>query len=246
MIEPEIKQISVIKLLIFVFVPALLILAAYTWFMQFRAAVPPLLSFALVILAVLIPSEIGVVIYYSKKETGKFNLQSAFVMNEKIPALKIFGISIILMAFAAAAFIFLSSVESGIVMKPLFRGIPEYFKITDFFRNYTNYPSWIVAVTLALYVAANGILGPIAEELFFRGFLMPRINRFGNWAPVIITVLFSAYHLFSPWEFVTRIVAFFPMAYCVYKKKNIYIGIAAHCMLNIGSIAMNIVNAFFA
>jgi membrane protease YdiL (CAAX protease family) len=205
-----------------------------------------LLSFVLIILAVLIPSEIGVILYYSKKETEKLNLESAFVMNERVPAVKILGLSVILMIFAAVVFIFLSPMESGIVMKPLFRGIPEYFKITDFFRNYTNYPSWIVAVTLALYVAANGILGPIAEEFYFRGFLMPRISRFGNWAPFIITVLFSAYHLFSPWEFLTRIVAFFPMAYCVYKKKNIYIGIAAHCMLNMGSIAMNVISAFFA
>ncbi len=242
MTDNKIKQISIKKLLLFVFAPALLILGTYSWAVQFRAAVPPFLSFMIIILVVLIPSEIGIILYHSKKETGKFNFQSAFIMHEKIPVIKIIGISIILMIFAAMIFTFISPIESSITIKSIYSGIPEYFKLADFFQNYGNYPGGIVMASMVLYAVANGLLGPIAEELYFRGFLMPRINRFGNWTPIIITILFSAYHLFSPWEFVTRVLACLPFVYCVYKKKNIYIGMTVHCMINMVSVIINVVN----
>lgn len=246
MTDNEMKQISIKKLLLFVFAPALLMLGAYCWAVQFRAAVPPFLSFIIIILVVLIPSEIGVILYHSKKENGKLNFQSAFIMQEKIPAVRVIGISAILVLMAAIVFTFLSPIESRIAFGTLFRGIPEYFKLADFFQSYTSYPRGIVITSLVLYAIANGILGPIAEELYFRGFLMPRINRFGNWAPVIIAVLFSAYHLFSPWEFITRIIACLPFVYYVYKKKNIYIGMVVHCTINTVSVIIGIMNLLSA
>ena len=40
---------------------------------------------------------------------------------------------------------------------------------------------------------------PDPKELDFRGHLLPRLERYGRWAPVINTALFATYHLFSPW-----------------------------------------------
>jgi len=48
-------------------------------------------------------------------------------------------------------------------------------------------------------VALNVILGPLVEELYFRGYLLPRLHRFGIWAPLINISLFAAYHLWKPW-----------------------------------------------
>ena len=45
----------------------------------------------------------------------------------------------------------------------------------------------------------------MVEEMFFRGYLLPRISRLGAWAPLVNTVLFSLYHLFTPWLNVGRI-----------------------------------------
>ncbi len=246
MTDNQIKQVSIKKLLLFVFAPALLILGAYSWALQFRAVVPPFLSLMIIILVVLIPSEIGIILYHSKKETGKLNFQSAFIFHERIPVIKIIGISLILMILAALVFTFISPIESSITIKSIYHWIPEYFKLADFFQNYNNYPRGIVITSMVLYAVANGFLGPITEELYFRGFLMPRINRFGNWTPLIIAVLFSAYHLFSPWEFITRIIACLPFIYCVYKKKNIYIGMVVHCLLNTASVIIAIINMFSA
>jgi membrane protease YdiL (CAAX protease family) len=56
----------------------------------------------------------------------------------------------------------------------------------------------------------NAVAGPVVEEVYFRGYLLPRISRFGAWAPLINTVLFSVYHFFTPWQNVGRILGLLP------------------------------------
>ena len=59
-----------------------------------------------------------------------------------------------------------------------------------------------------------------------------------GWAPLVNVLLFSLYHFFSPWQNITRILAFTPMAGVVRWKKNIYLSMCAHCLLNIGSVSL--------
>ncbi|WMJ89025.1 CPBP family intramembrane glutamic endopeptidase [Anaerocolumna sp. MB42-C2] len=242
MTDNKIKQLSVPKLLLLVFIPAILIFGTYFWATQFEAVIPPFLSFTVIILIILIPSEIGIILFFSKRETNHLNLLSAFIKHEKMPVYKIIGISAVLILIGGIVFTFVSPIERNIMFHTIYQNVPEYFKLSDFFIHYKDYPRCIIIISFILYAVSNGILGPIAEELYFRGFLMPRINRFGNWTPVIITVLFSAYHLFSPWEFLTRIIACLPFVYCVYKKKNIYIGMIVHCTLNTASVIMAVLS----
>jgi len=37
---------------------------------------------------------------------------------------------------------------------------------------------------------------------------------------------------YSPWPLITRLVAVLPLAYAVNWKRNVYLGIVAHCLLN--------------
>ena len=60
------------------------------------------------------------------------------------------------------------------------------------------------------------------EELYFRGYLLPRIAHTKGWAPLISTVLFSLQHLFSPWQNLGRILAFLPIAYTVACKRILW------------------------
>lgn len=71
----------------------------------------------------------------------------------------------------------------------------------------------------------------MVEELYYRGYLLPRVSRLGKWAPLINTVLFSLYHFTSLWQNPSRIIAFLPMVYAVWWKRNIYLGILVHCAL---------------
>jgi CAAX protease family protein len=76
------------------------------------------------------------------------------------------------------------------------------------------------------------LVGPIVEELYFRGFLLPRMERFGRWAPLLNVSLFSIYHFWSPWQVVARVLAIAPTVYAVHRTRNVYVGMAVHCTLN--------------
>jgi uncharacterized protein len=87
-------------------------------------------------------------------------------------------------------------------------------------------------VTGACLLLFNVILGPLVEELYFRGYLLPRLHRFGIWAPLINVSLFATYHLWKPWDVLTLIVILLPMGYAVWRTRDIRIGIAVHIGLN--------------
>jgi len=118
------------------------------------------------------------------------------------------------------------------VIDALFGWLPDWFvrpvdvdRLTDFSRD-----AWLV--TLAAYLVLNGFIGPVVEELYFRGYLLPRMEWMGRWATLINVSLFSLYHFWSPWQIVGRILGFGPTVYAVHWKENVYLGMVVHCTLN--------------
>ena len=100
-------------------------------------------------------------------------------------------------------------------------------------------------LTFTMYFILNVFVGPIVEELFFRGYLTAKVSRYGKYAPFIVTVLFSLYHLWLPFNNLFRIAAFYPAYYIAWKKKNIYIAIVFHCLCNLIS-AISFISAVYA
>ncbi len=89
----------------------------------------------------------------------------------------------------------------------VFFWLPEELFLAEDFARYT---AAALVITWVLGFVVNGIAGPMVEEAYFRGYLLPRISRFGVWAPLLNTVLFSIYHFFTPWQIVGRILALLP------------------------------------
>lgn len=114
----------------------------------------------------------------------------------------------------------------------MFGWIPDWYVFANFTDHLSEFSRSAIGLTLALLLILNGVIGPVVEEMYFRGYLLPRISRYGKWAPVINTVLFSVYHFWSPWQIVTRILAVLPVVSAVYWKRNIYIGMLTHVLLN--------------
>jgi hypothetical protein len=55
----------------------------------------------------------------------------------------------------------------------------------------------------------------------------------GKWSFVSNTVLFSLYHFWQPYVYLTLIIALLPMIYLVWKTKDLRLAILTHCLLNI-------------
>ena len=70
----------------------------------------------------------------------------------------------------------------------------------------------------------------LGEELLWRGYLLPRMNRAfgrGDWAAN--GALFAAYHLHVPWLMpITLLVDTFALSYPSKRYQSAWIGIAVH------------------
>ncbi|MAT43634.1 MAG: hypothetical protein CL609_14950 [Anaerolineaceae bacterium] len=81
-----------------------------------------------------------------------------------------------------------------------------------------------------LFVFVFGaVLGPLTEEFYFRGYLLPRVP--GKASLLFHSFLFALYHVFTPWMIITRTLGMLPLAYAV-KKKSLLIGIIVHVLVN--------------
>jgi membrane protease YdiL (CAAX protease family) len=76
------------------------------------------------------------------------------------------------------------------------------------------------------------LLAPLVEELYCRGYLLPRLARLGTWAPMVNVALFALYHLWKPWDFLSLVVILAPMVYAVWRTRDVRVGIAVHIGLN--------------
>ncbi len=238
--EKHIDELKIWQVLLLVLVPPSLLMAAYIGLGHVSAvqnAIPALLLFFLLAILILFPIELFVVLRASKVEFGRYSLQSAFTNYQKLPWWQIALFGALTWGFAGLMTVTIMPLESSLfapLAERLSALLPAYFDWTDFtyHERYTRSTLIMTAVVLMLF---NGFVGPIIEELFFRGYLTAKIGRYGKYAPVIITVLFSLYHFWLPFDNFFRIAAFLPAFYLAWKKKNIYIAIVCHVLSNLFS-----------
>jgi len=116
-----------------------------------------------------------------------------------------------------------------IVAEKLFRWLPSWYTVQDF----SGYGKQAVLITLVLNLLLNGIIAPLIEEYYFRGYLLPRMAVWGKWAFVVNAILFSFYHFWQPYVYLTLLIALLPLSWAVWKTKDLRVGIYTHCALNI-------------
>jgi uncharacterized protein len=242
----SIEEISLSKLLCLIFIPTSILTIVYILIGFLQNIIPSLLLFYLCATFILFPIEIGIVMYASKEEYGSYSLKSSFSRHNKMSWWKIFLYGSFLFAFAGIMSVTIAPLENNLFapISNLQKQItPVYFDWNNI-EYFKQYSKDILLLTFVGYFVLNVIVGPIVEELFFRGYLTSKISRFGNFAPLIITILFSLYHFWLPFNNLFRIAVFFPAALIVWKKKNIYISIVFHCLCNLLSTISLIISVY--
>ena len=178
---------------------------------------------------VLIPLELGYLLYRAKHKSGRLSLKSVVLYRNSISVWKYILWTVPIMDWILFVFGVISPPIDKYLIENVFWWLPD--SLIGDAETGPHSQSTLLTIWFLVFLC-NGIFGPLVEEFYFRGYLLPRISRYGNWAPVINAVLFSLYHFFSPWQNPARIIALLPMVYAVYRSKNIYIGIIIHCGIN--------------
>ncbi len=228
-------QIGLKKTIVMVFGTTGLFTALYLITGIALPQLPTLLIFCILGGLFLVPAEWILMLQQSKKDYGKYSLRIALIGQEKQPIIKILFFALLLFGVAGISSFTILSLENSLLFPfrdRLLSFLPVGFD-WDNIAYIKSFPKNIIVATCAVYFVFNVLVGPITEELFFRGYLTAHNSNYGKWTPAIITIIFSLYHFWLPFQNIFRIFIFLPMAYTNYRKKNLFISMASHVFCNL-------------
>jgi membrane protease YdiL (CAAX protease family) len=226
-----IEQLRLPTLLALFLVPGAFMTVVFVVIAPFieTAGFPPIAAVLVAILIVLLPIELGVILRAGRGHPQR--IRSVVPYRRPLPIRDWLWLVPLLVVAAFVGFGLSMAIEPAVIDR-LFGWLPDWFvrpidpdRVGDYSRE-----AWLA--TLAVYLVLNGFAGPIVEELYFRGYLLPRMEWMGRWAPLVNVSLFSLYHFWSPWQILGRILGFGPTVYAVRWKENVYLGMVVHCTLN--------------
>jgi membrane protease YdiL (CAAX protease family) len=196
---------------------------------------------------VLVPLELGYLALHARRTTGSWSPLGAVDYRERLP-----GRRLALLAGGLALWFLLVLVASialvdGWLTEHVFFWMPgalRQFAVVEEGGEPLSARALLAFLLIAL--ACNGVAGPVAEELYFRGHLLPRLERYGGWAPVINTALFAVYHFFSPWRYPAIVLGFLPIAWVARRERSVLVSIAAHVAINTATVLLLLAAALAA
>ncbi len=194
-----------------------------------RAGFPPLL-------AILIGASFGMAfqlwhLYHEgRKQNGQWSLDGIVLYRKPMPIWQYFVIVPILVIVAFLIEMLTSPLK--LVLVNSLPWLPTWFEMRES-SQLLAYSRTALIITFGLQLLNNGIAAPVIEELYFRGYLMPRLSRFGRWTPVVETALFTLYHFWQPYYWIAQFLFYLPVVEAVYWKRNVKLGIAVHISLNL-------------
>jgi len=191
---------------------------------------PPLFAFLFVILLVDLPILMGIMLNEGKKKNGRLSLEGILGYRDKISG-NLFAL-IFIGAFVAV-FLLISLVTpiNNFLTERLFSGLPNWIFLEEQ-SQYEAFTKNILLITFTFQLILTGIVLPWVEELYFRGFLLPRISRYGIWAPLIGGLFFGLYHSWQPYGFATVFILGAALGYLVWWKRDIRLSISLHVFAN--------------
>lgn len=185
----------------------------------------------------LAPIELGVMILWSRRFTGNRSFQEAVLYNRAGTAAEYLGWPLFLLVGVGIL---------SVVNYPISQYIKTHF--TDWLPAWATQEALLSGlakispsqrwITLVLAILLSGFVAPVVEELYFRGFLLPRMQHWGWAAPVVNSFLFAIYHFYFPENVPGIFVAFLLISYVVMAKKNWRIGAIVHSLSNLWGVYM--------
>lgn len=166
---------------------------------------------------------------------GTYTLKGIISYNNSILVRQLILWVVIIFVLTGVIFTFLKPLELFFQSK-LFFWIPQMNPGLD-----GNYSKQILIFTYVMFFFFVALLGPFVEELYFWGYLLSRMK--GKFGPLLHSFLFAVYHIFTPWMILTRTIGLLPLVYVV-RRKNIYVGIIVHILLNSIDVVTGIIFIF--
>jgi len=226
----EHDQLSLRRQLWYHFYPGLAILAFYILISKYviNLGYPGLTTLLLAEIVILAPIGISHLLFHGKKLNGILSFKNVIVYTNKLSVKQYFKWTLI--GILACTIVYVPLYPLGLFLKEnVFHWLPKWYFDPGFGTSDMN----LIAKVFLYGVFIDGLIGPIVEELFFRGYLLPRMTYLKKWAPIVNGLLFGLYHFWQPHNYLAIIAIGIIISYVVWKKKNVYLGILIHCTINV-------------
>jgi len=204
-----------------------------------RAGFPSVVALVLAGCVILVPVELGI-LYTRAKSSSQAGIWTDIIGYRQSISLNQYLIwTLIIFVASGTLMTVMTPVTEG--MQSLFSWLPDVYHL-QMGLNGKFSPNALIVTYLGFFLVLT-LAAPIVEELYFRGYLLPRMPDLQGWSPVVHSLLFALYHTWTPWMVLTRTLGVLPLIYIVRWKQNIYLGIIAHCLLNAIDVIIGV--AFF-
>ena len=193
-------------------------------------------------LLTMVPFMFGAMLLYGRTKHGHFSLREVVLFRRPIPLWQYAALYVPMLA-TAFAILFATAPISSFLAEQVFFWLPPYLL-----------PSWeppvapaqgLVLFVLLANLLFDGLVFPVVEEVYFRGFLLLRMSYLGVLAPAASALLFTVWHFWQPYNWPLIFLLVLVNAYVVWWKRNIYIAMLLHCSANTIGAALSLL-AFFS
>ena len=100
--------------------------------------------------------------------------------------------------------------------------LPSYNSTAGFSR-------WVLVPTLLATLVIDGVINPVVEELYFRGYLLPRLPVAGWGAVPLSAALFSMQHYWQPYNWLLIFVLQLILTALVVRLRSVRLGSSCTC-----------------
>ncbi len=238
-----IAQWSISKLAIYQILPGLASLVVFVpaaWFLK-GTEIPLMVALFVAILLAETPMSWYLMARTMREEGKTLSIENLFPWRKPIGKGRIILIGIPLALLSMVIIFGLSMVGEASIREALFSWVPEWLVLVAGPEGMTG-SSRSGLILLWLFSGFGGVaIGGLTQELFARGFLLPRAAHLGWRAVPLNALFFTMLHLAAPWGWPFFFLGSLLWAAAVYKWKSVQLGLAGHLgMLAIGWIMMTL------
>jgi len=135
---------------------------------------PTLFCLLLAVAVVLIPFELGYILYQAKRKNRTFSLNGIVLYRRRLPVWQYIVLIPPFLAWALVSYFVIAPPIQDFFKGQYFSWLPAWFFLD---HNLAQSSKSDLLATWVMGILFNGIAGPVVEELYFRGYLLPRISR---------------------------------------------------------------------
>ena len=177
--------------------------------------------------------QMGILVYLGEKQNGHLSLAGIVLYRQPMPVWQYLALALPLLFWVALIWLAIVPPIDTFLIDNFFSWMPDTFFMDSLQESYGEYSQSTLLVIGILWVLFVGIISPTIEELYFRGYLLPRqelTHRQYTW--IVHGILFTLFHFFWKWNLIVLLPGSLFMAYAVQVRQNTWISVLWHGIMN--------------